>query len=99
MRRLCQSLALALGCASLLFASSAQAEQTVHITSAGFTPDKLGVPTNVFGSATIGSTNLPVPSPITHVNVYGPPGVTLDLQGTATCNKATLKSKIPCPKR
>ena len=39
----------------------------MKITSAGFTPDKLGVPTNVFGSATIGSTNLPVPSPITHV--------------------------------
>lgn len=92
--------AAALCAAALLLAvSSAQAEQTVKITSAGFSPDKLGVPTNVFGSATIGSTNLPVPSPITHVNVYGPPGVTLDLQGTGTCTEAILLNIGPrgCP--
>jgi hypothetical protein len=71
----------------------------VQITSAGFSPDKLGVPTNVFGSATIGSTNLPVPSPITHVNVFGPAGVTLDLQGTGTCTVAQLENIGPhaCP--
>ena len=71
----------------------------MQITTAGFSPDKLGVPTNVFGSATIGSTNLPVPSPITHVNVYGPAGVTLDLQGTGTCTVAQLENIGPhaCP--
>jgi hypothetical protein len=86
-------------CASLALAASARAEQTLTITSAGFNPDKLGVPTNVFGSATIASTNLPVPSPITHVDVYGPPGVTLDLRGTGTCDEARLVNLGPeaCP--
>jgi hypothetical protein len=86
-------------CVAACIATTAQAEETVQITSAGFSPDKLGVPTNVFGSATIGSTNLPVPSPITHVNVYGPAGVTLDLAGTGTCSEATLLNVGPpaCP--
>jgi hypothetical protein len=85
--------------ASLPMASAAQAEETVKITEAGFSPDKLGVPTNVFGRATIRSANLPVPSPITHVNVYGPAGVTLNLQGTATCAAAVLENTGPqgCP--
>lgn len=93
------SLAATLSCACLLVPASALAEETVTITSAGFKPDKLGVPTNVFGSATISSTNLPVPSPITHVEVYGPPGVTLDLRGTGTCSEATLENVGPegCP--
>jgi hypothetical protein len=93
------SIAAALCCASLLVAAPVQAEQTVKITAASFSPDKLGVPTNVFGSATIGSTDLPLPSPITHVNVYGPPGVTLDLEGTGTCSEATLENIGPkaCP--
>jgi hypothetical protein len=66
--------------ASLLTASAARAQETVAITQAGFSPDALGMPTNAFGSATIGSTTGPVPSPIRHVNVYGPAGVTLDLE-------------------
>jgi hypothetical protein len=92
-------IAALLCCASLLTATAAQAEETVQITSAGFSPDKLGVPTNVFGSATIGSTNLPVPSPITHINVYGPAGVTLNLEGTGTCTAAKLENIGPraCP--
>ena len=94
------SIAAAL-CGALLCAGAgaAQAEEVVKITSAGFSPDKLGVPTNVFGSATIASTNLPVPSPIRHVEVYGPPGVTLDLRGTGTCSEATLQNIGPkaCP--
>jgi hypothetical protein len=92
-------LALAFCVLPLVFAGTAHAEQTVKITSAGFTPDKLGIPTNVFGSATIGSTDLPLPSPITHVDVYGPAGVTLDLRGSATCSEATLENLGPegCP--
>jgi len=95
---LCASMALACF-AFLLAATAAQAAETVSITAAGFSPDRLGVPTNVFGSATIGSTNLPVPSPITHVNVYGPAGSTLNLQGTGTCNAAALENVGPeaCP--
>jgi hypothetical protein len=88
------------GCALLLgVTAAAQAEETVTITKAGFSPDLLGVPTNVFGAATIGSTNLPVPSPITHINVMGPAGLTLNLQGTGTCTAATLENVGPqaCP--
>ena len=98
-RRTSLRVALVLCCASLLLAGTAQAEETVQITSASFSPDRLGVPTNVFGSATIGSTDLPVPSPITHVNVYGPAGTTLDLKGTGTCSEATLLNLGPqaCP--
>jgi hypothetical protein len=91
----------ALFCCAFLFATAgaAQAEETLQITKAGFTPDKLGVPTNVFGEAAIGSTNLPVPAPISHVNVYGPAGVTLNLEGTGVCNAAKLENVGPsaCP--
>src|SRR5271167_2551251 len=76
---------------SLLAAAPALAEETVRITEAGFSPNLRGAPTNAFGSATIGSTNLPVPSPITHVDVYGPAGVTLNLEGTGTCLKERLE--------
>ena len=92
-----------MGCAVLCCAAMgavvARGEETVTITKAGFSPDLLGVPTNVFGSATIGSTNLPVPSPITHINVMGPAGLTLDLEGTGTCTAATLENTGPqaCP--
>ncbi len=88
------------GCALLLgTATAAQAEETVTVTKAGFSPDALGVPTNVFGAATIGSTNLPVPSPITHISVYGPAGLTLNTEGTGTCSAATLENSGPeaCP--
>lgn len=90
-----------LGCALALClaATAAQAEEIVTITKAGFSPDAFGVPTNVFGAATIRSTNLPVPSPITHINVMGPAGITLDLQGTGTCTAAILENRGPegCP--
>ncbi|HWY90496.1 MAG TPA: hypothetical protein VNY31_07465 [Solirubrobacteraceae bacterium] len=71
----------------------------MQITQAAFSPDLLGVPTNAFGSATIGSTNLPVPSPITHVSVFGPAGVTLDLEGSGTCSARQLEQAGPkaCP--
>jgi hypothetical protein len=78
--------------ACLIAAASARAAETVSITEAGFSPDRLGVPTNAFGRAAIGSTTGPVPSPITHVNVLGPAGVTLDLEGTGTCNKERLEN-------
>jgi hypothetical protein len=83
---------VALVCAvSLPVAAPAFGEETVKITEAGFSPNLRGAPTNAFGSATIGSTSSPVPSPITHVDVYGPAGVTLNLQGTGTCLKEKLE--------
>jgi hypothetical protein len=77
----------------------AHAGETVRITQAAFSPDLLGVPTNAFGSASIASTDHPVPSPITHVSVFGPAGVTLDLEGSGTCSAQLLEHVGPqgCP--
>jgi hypothetical protein len=93
------TLALCLATLMALIGASAQAQETVQITQAGFSPAKLGQPTNAFGSAVIGSTEGPVPSPIEHVNVYGPAGVTLDLRGSGTCSEAALARIGPqaCP--
>jgi hypothetical protein len=91
---------IAVCCCGLgLLAAAAQAAETVTITQAGFSPDALGAPTNAFGSATITSTTGPVPSPITHVTVYGPAGVTLGLEGTGVCVKEKLEQLGPraCP--
>jgi hypothetical protein len=86
-------------CATLIPVGAVRAAETVSITEAGFSPDKPGMPTNAFGSATIESTTGPVPSPITHVNVYGPAGVTLDLEGTGVCTEEVLRKIGPrgCP--
>lgn len=86
-------------CAALLHGGAALGAEGVSITEAGFSPNTPGSPTNAFGSATITSTTGPVPSPIRHVNVYGPAGVTLDLQGTGVCNEEALRSQGPkaCP--
>jgi hypothetical protein len=86
-------------CATLIPVGTVRAAETVSITEAGFSPDKPGMPTNAFGSATIESTTGPVPSPITHVNVYGPAGVTLDLEGTGVCTEEVLRKIGPrgCP--
>lgn len=80
-------------------AATAQAEETVTITEAGFSPDALGVPTNVFGRAKFGTTNLPIPSPITHFTAYGPAGATMNLEGTGTCTAQKLENVGPeaCP--
>jgi hypothetical protein len=101
MRMLVAALATsALAGATLLgTAGAAWAEgETVTITEASFSPNGLGVPTNAFGRAVIGSTS-PVPSPITHVNVLGPAGVTLNLRGSGTCSVARLENTGPkaCP--
>ena len=93
------SVLLCLALAPALLAGTASAAETVQITQAGFSPSGLGVPTNAFGSATIGSTTGPVPAPIEHVNVYGPAGVTLSLEGTGTCSESALQQIGPtaCP--
>jgi len=90
MSAMIRTVAAVLGLLALLAAPSAHAEQKVTITKAGFSPNLLGEPTNAFGSATIESTTGPVPLPITHVSVFGPAGVTLDLKGTVTCTEEAL---------
>jgi hypothetical protein len=92
MRRTGVSIATLLSCLlALAIPTAAQAEEIVNI-KASFTPDALGVPTNVFGSATIGSTNTPLPSPPTKIVVLGPAGLALNLEGTGICNKAKLEN-------
>ncbi len=88
-----------LGC-SLCFRCSpaparARAAETVQITQAGFSPAALGSPTNAFGSATIASTAGPVPSPIEHVNVFGPAGMTLDLTGQHDVRRRNTETARP----
>ncbi len=78
-------------CAVLAAPGQALAQETVRITEAGFSPNVLGAPTNAFGSATIGSTTFPVPSPIRHIDVYGPAGLTLNLEGSQTCVQEALE--------
>ncbi|MFI5004837.1 MAG: hypothetical protein ACHQE6_07480 [Solirubrobacterales bacterium] len=92
--------AAAVACACLLAAAAAWAAQTLTVT-AGFSPNKLGAPTNVHGTATIGSTTGGLPSPIVETTVMGPAGLAVDVKGVGTCDpvklEATLEPNI-CPK-
>jgi hypothetical protein len=94
-------LAIALvGCACLLAAVAAWAAQTVTVTAA-FSPNKLGAPTNVHGTATIHSTTGLVPPPIVKTTVLGPAGLGLNVEGVGICNPAKLEAELvpsACPK-
>jgi hypothetical protein len=78
--------------------ATANAEETLHVRAA-FTPNGLGVPTNVSGGVIIGSTTGGLPSPTTKVSIIGPAGMSLNLQGTGTCNPLALEAAGPnaCP--
>jgi hypothetical protein len=86
-------------CACLVGAASAQASEEVTVT-AGFSPDKLGAPTNIFGSGTFKNTTGKVPSPIHKVTIIGPAGFVLDLTGVGICKPEALLATGPsaCPK-
>jgi hypothetical protein len=86
-------------CAFLGPASVAGAAETVTLGPAAFSNDKLGVTSDLLGTAKIKSSGQRVPSPITHVNLYGPLGASLNLEGTAKCNAAELENIGPeaCP--
>jgi hypothetical protein len=87
-------------CACLIVATAAWAAQTLEVT-ASFSPDKLGAPTNVHGTAKIGSTSGPLPSPIAEATVMGPPGLTVDTKGVGICNAVKLEQTLEpsvCPK-
>jgi hypothetical protein len=87
-------------CVCLAVVAAAWAAETLTVT-AGFSPDKLGAPTNVHGTATIGTTEGQVlPSPIIGATVKGPAGLTVNTTGVGICNAAALQAKGPegCPK-
>ncbi len=84
----------------LIAATAAWAAETLEVT-ASFSPDKLGAPTNVHGTATIGSTSGPLPSPIAEATVMGPAGLTVDTKGVGICNAVKLEQTLEtsvCPK-
>ncbi len=87
-------------CACLIAATAAWASQTLEVT-ASFSPDKLGAPTNVHGTATIGSIGTPLPSPIAEATVMGPAGLTVNTKGVGICNAVKLEDTLEpnvCPK-
>jgi hypothetical protein len=90
--------AVAVTCVCLIVAAAAWAAETLEVT-ASFSPDKLGAPTNVHGTAVIHSTTAPVPSPIIEATVMGPAGLGVDVKGVGTCNPEKLKADGPegCP--
>src|ERR1700723_699559 len=92
--------AATVSCVCLIVATAAWAAQTLEVT-ASFSPDKLGAPTNVHGTATIGSTSGPLPSPIAEATVMGPPGLKVDTKGVGICNAVELEQTLEpsvCPK-
>jgi hypothetical protein len=92
--------AVLVGCACLVAAAAVWAAETLTVTAA-FSPDRLGAPTNVHGTAIIHPTTGLVPTPIIKTTVMGPAGVGLNVEGVGTCNprklEAALEPKV-CPK-
>src|ERR1700727_2142885 len=91
--------AATVSCVCLMAAAAAWAAETLEVT-ASFSPEKLGAPTNVHGTATIGSTSGPLPSPPAEITVMGPPGLTVNTKGVGICTAAILETHGPegCPK-
>jgi hypothetical protein len=71
-------------CACLFLATVASASETFTVR-ARFTPDKLGVPTNLSATATFESTTPGSLPPVTKVTAYAPAGMSVDVQGARTC--------------
>jgi hypothetical protein len=92
--------AVVVACVCLIAAAAAWAAETLTVTAA-FSPDKLGAPTNVHGTAIIRPTTGLVPSPIVKTTVLGPAGLGLDVKGVGICNQAKLEAALvpsACPK-
>jgi hypothetical protein len=87
-------------CTGLVVAAVAWAAETLTVT-ASFSPNRLGAPTNVHGTATIHSTTGLVPTPIIKATVMGPAGLGIDVNGVGVCNPARLEATLDpktCPK-
>ncbi len=87
-----------LACVCLLVTAVAWAAETLTV-QASFHPDKLGAPTNVSATGQFHATTTGVPSPVSHVIVYLPAGLQIDVQGAGTCTATTLEASGPgaCP--
>jgi len=71
-------------CACLVLAAVAAASETFTLR-ARFTPDKLGVATNLSAIATFESTTAGSLPPVTKVTAYAPAGMSVDVRGARTC--------------
>ncbi len=85
-------------CACTVLATVAWATSTLAV-HARFTPDKLGVSTNLSLTATFSSTTGNLPSPVRKFTLYAPAGMAVDARGAGTCEPATLEKDGPsgCP--
>lgn len=63
-----------------------------------FTPYRLGATTNLSAEAMFGLPGT-IPMPVTNVVGYGPSGLTVNVRGTATCERRLLEQEGPvgCP--
>jgi hypothetical protein len=91
-------LVVLLACGSLIVAAAAWAADSLMI-EVHFTPDKLGVPTNISATAKFSSTTEAPPSPLNKVTIYLPAGMELDSRGAGICTAAKLEAVGPdgCP--
>jgi hypothetical protein len=65
---------------------------------AGFAPDALGVPTNLFTTMTFASgagAGAGVPEPVRDLIAYAPAGLAVDVQGISTCERTQLEAYGP----
>jgi len=89
----------AVACGCLIFAAPAGAAETLTI-HASFNPDALGAPTNVSATGAFHSTEaLGVASPVSHIVLYLPAGLEIDVHGAGTCTQSALEVDGPsgCP--
>lgn len=87
-----------LACACALLAGAAWAADTL-VVHESFTPNRLGVPTNLSVTAKFSSTTGAPPSPIVKLTLYAPAGLRIDARGAGACSERVLQRRGPsgCP--
>jgi hypothetical protein len=85
-------------CSCLLIAAVALAADTL-VVHERFTPNRLGVPTNLSITANFLSGSGAQPSPISKLTLYAPAGLAIDARGAGTCTQTRLAERGPrgCP--
>jgi hypothetical protein len=99
--RIRPALATAVATASLggvALAIPAQASAQMFTFTAAFTPNALGAPTNLSTTLDFASSS-GAPPAVSRLVAYTPAGLSVDVQGVATCEQARLEAEGPgaCP--
>jgi hypothetical protein len=91
-------LVVLLVCACFLLAPSALAAETL-VVHENFTPDRLGISTNLSVTAKFLSSDGEPPSPVIKLTLYAPAGLKIDAHGAGTCSQSALALHGPtgCP--